>query len=194
MWCGIHHSLLRFFIDSVQCLYNTINFSKIFQTDACPIAHLWGLNVGCLLWVHTLNYVLPHLVQCCMQHQVMYDCISSAVVRQSGYHGVVEWPVAQRRLCQLCTIHWGWSCQAGVANGKHFIDWLLECLFKILFRLTRQKLSKVWITGLLWGEFTSKWWIALTKRQLWGKCFHVIMSSWNLDTIESSYNMNNSWC
>ena len=30
-----------------------------------------------------------------------------------------------------------------------------------------------------WGESTGDWWIPLTKGQLCGKCFHLMMSSWD---------------
>ena len=58
---------------------------------------------------------------------------------------------------------------------SHYVDitWLpgisdcqyLNCLFNSLFRLRTRKIWNVHITGLLWGESTSPWWIPLTKGQ-----------------------------
>ena len=38
-------------------------------------------------------------------------------------------------------------------------NWQLCCLFTRLFRITRKKTSKLCISGPLWWEFTSDWWI-----------------------------------
>ena len=41
----------------------------------------------------------------------------------------------------------------------------LDCLFNNMFSVTSKKTSKLCITGLLWGEYISDWWIPLTKGQ-----------------------------
>ena len=59
--------------------------------------------------------------------------------------------------------------------------WLMNCLFNTLSGLTAvKKNKKTWqicITGPLWGESASDWWIPLTKGQKWGEHFLVMMSS-----------------
>ena len=39
---------------------------------------LWRQDVGCLLWVWPLTYVLPPSLQCCMQYYVVLDCVITA--------------------------------------------------------------------------------------------------------------------
>ena len=48
----------------------------------------------------------------------------------------------------------------GVSNHQQ-----LNCLFNSLFRLTAKEISKLWITGPLWGESIGYQWIPLTKGQ-----------------------------
>ena len=52
-----------------------------------------------------------------------------------------------------------------------------QLFFNRLFRTTRNKTSEFCITGPLWGESTSDWWIPLTKGQSYWKCFNVMTTS-----------------
>ena len=49
-------------------------------------------------------------------------------------------------------------------------------LFYSLLWLTTKKISKVPVTGLLWRESTSNWWIFHTKTSVLRKVFHVVTS------------------
>ena len=53
--------------------------------------------------------------------------------------------------------------------------WQVNCLFNSLFRLTSNNSLRICISGSLWGESTTDWWIPLSKGQLCGKCIHYIM-------------------
>ena len=59
------------------------------------------------------------------------------------------------------TVPW---LNCGISNHQQF-----DCLF----RLTANRTSKIRITGPLWEESTSHWWIPLTKGQQFGTYFHV---------------------
>ena len=48
----------------------------------------------------------------------------------------------------------------GISNHR-----CLDCLFNSVLRLAKKEISKFRITGSLWGESTSQWWIPLTKSQ-----------------------------
>ena len=65
----------------------------------------------------------------------------------------------------------------GIANHRH-----LDLLFNSLFRLTTERISKLHITGLLWGEFIVDRWIPLTKRQWWGN----VSKPWRYDDGSTS--------
>lgn len=45
------------------------------------------------------------------------------VVWQPGDSAMVEWPVAEWRLCIICGVPWGWLCRANLEHGKN-------CTFK----------------------------------------------------------------
>ena len=49
--------------------------------------------------------------------------------------------------------------------------WQFDCLFNSLFWLTTKKLSKIHITGPLWGDSTNDDWILLLKGQQCGNSF-----------------------
>ena len=66
----------------------------------------------------------------------------------------------------------------------------LFVFFKILPRLTTKIFWKPFITSPLWGESSSHWWLPLTKDLWWGKCFHVMPSSYS---HEISYIFKRGW-
>ena len=51
-----------------------------------------------------------------------------------------------------------------------------DCLFNSLLWLTTKKTSNVPVTGPLWRESTSDWWISHTKTSLLRKVFHAVTS------------------
>ena len=67
----------------VQCTfdYNMANFFPNTQ-NRCPIACRLGWDVGCLLWVQSLIYVLPQILQCCMHYinSLVQNCSKSSAL------------------------------------------------------------------------------------------------------------------
>ena len=74
---------------------------------------------------------------------------------------------------------------------------VVNCLFNRLFRRTAKSMSKIRVTGLLWGESIGDRWIPLTKGQYRGNSFHLITSScvnaahigattkqWQIDSVD----------
>ena len=57
--------------------YNVVNFLKN-PYKKHLIAHPFGRGMGCLLWVHTVIYILPREVQWCMQYNFISDCVTTA--------------------------------------------------------------------------------------------------------------------
>ena len=57
-------------IHTLQCRYNVVNFLTNLRNEH-PIAHLWGWDMGCLLWVQTLIYVLCQSVQHCIKYHIL---------------------------------------------------------------------------------------------------------------------------
>ena len=49
------------------CHYNTVNFLQN--------TWLWGQDVGCLLWVQSLIYALPPLLQRCLWYHGLLGCV-----------------------------------------------------------------------------------------------------------------------
>ena len=49
------------------------------------IAHLLGQAMGCLLWVHTLDYIIPRELQQCMQYHVIIDHVMTVLSFVSGF-------------------------------------------------------------------------------------------------------------
>ena len=86
--------------------------------------------------------------------------------RQHGHYDVIV------MLCgQLFSLQWRHNQRDGVSNHQHH-----DCLLHRLFRQIKEnsKPPRLWP---LCGEVTGDWWIARTKDQLRGKCFHLMMSS-----------------
>ena len=57
-------------IDTVWCSYNTVNFLQIPHKGhliACPL----GWDMGCLLCIYALFYILPQSLQWCVQYWVI---------------------------------------------------------------------------------------------------------------------------
>ena len=54
-----------------------------------------------------------------------------------------------------------------------------DCLINLLFKADQRK-HKAPRHWPLWGEFPGYRWIPCTKGQQCGKCFHLMMSSWNI--------------
>ena len=61
---------------NTRCFYNTINFFRN-PHNRHPIAHLWGQNMGCFLWVQNLIYVLLLLLHCYIYHGILYHIIKA---------------------------------------------------------------------------------------------------------------------
>ena len=53
------------------CIYNIINF-LLNPHNRHTIARLWRWDMGCLLWVPILIYVLSQLLLCCMQYHFFF--------------------------------------------------------------------------------------------------------------------------
>ena len=57
------------------------------------------------------------------------------------------------------------------------------CLLNRLFRRKSKKISKLRVTGFVWGIHRDRW-IPRTKGQLRGKCFHLMTSSWDMLVLQ----------
>ena len=64
-----------------------------------------------------------------------------------------SWPV-----CSVHAIQWRHNERKGVSNHRH-----LECLLNRMFRCGSKKISKLHVTGPLWGELTGHRWIPLIR-------------------------------
>ena len=62
---------------TVCCCFNVISFLQNFH-NRHPRAHPWRQAMECHLWVQTLIYDLPQLLQRCLQYQVILDHIITA--------------------------------------------------------------------------------------------------------------------
>ena len=59
---------------TVRCFYNEINFLQN-PPKRHPIARLLGWDIGCLLWLQTLIYILARSVKWCLKYHVILDRI-----------------------------------------------------------------------------------------------------------------------
>ena len=93
--------------------HNTINFLPNTQ-NRYHIADPWGLGMGCLLWVQTLIYVLPVLLQFCLvlnyvyEHLIVFSSSSCVYVHTFMFCICCHWcqlPNAYGSLHILCDIY-----------------------------------------------------------------------------------------
>ena len=66
----------RNYRNTVRCRY-TGKFSEKASSKTPHSSKLWR-DMGCLMWVETLNYILSQSVQWCMQYRSILDCVITA--------------------------------------------------------------------------------------------------------------------
>ena len=66
----------RNYRNTVRCRYNG-QFSEKASSKTPHSSKLWR-DMGCLMWVETLNYILSQSVQWCMQYRLILDCVITA--------------------------------------------------------------------------------------------------------------------
>ena len=84
--------------NTVQCHYNAVNFLEN-PNKRHPIAGpIWktkqsgplGWGMGCLLWIHTLIYVMSWELQRCMQNHVILDRVIMAQLYTCIYYTITK--------------------------------------------------------------------------------------------------------
>ena len=74
---GVDHNECRYFLTTVRCRYNAVNFHQNHHKTR-PIAHPLGRDMGCILWVQTYIHILPQSPQLCVQYHVILDGVITA--------------------------------------------------------------------------------------------------------------------
>ena len=73
IWLAKHSQI----INTLECRYNVVSFLKT-PHKRHPIACPLGQDMGCLLWIEPLIYILSQSVQWCMQYHLILDCVIMA--------------------------------------------------------------------------------------------------------------------
>ena len=64
--------------NTVRCRYNAVNFLQN-NHNRHPIARPWGRDMGCLLWVQALIYILSQSLHYCVHYDIIFDRVITAL-------------------------------------------------------------------------------------------------------------------
>ena len=78
----------------------------------------------------------------------------------------------------LVALQWRHNDHDSVSNHQPY-----GCLLNRLFRRRSKKTSKLASLAFVWGIHRDRW-IPRTKGQLRGKCFHLMTSSWDTNSVD----------
>ena len=151
-----------------QCCWLTCNISgwwEHFKYKFQGSETFWDLNLNHLISLLWYPMSIKSLVLDCSFNSLFTLMTKKSskvhIIGPSWRESTSHWwiPLTKGQYCRTLTYHGHWKVSLSIKSL------LLDCYSNSLFRVMTKKSSKVRITGPLWRESTSDWWIPLTKGQ-----------------------------